>query len=136
MSLQVWLPLNGNLKNQGLSNIQATNFGATINNTGKIGKCYYLGTNNKITVPFPDFTTEFSICFWMKRNSDTGTRQFLYTGWNGITCELQTAGQIIFGIYTTTQKNITVNGVTATVEAGWQHFCGTYKEDVSGVKED
>ena len=42
MSLQVWLPLNGTLENQGLSNL---NFSITdnvvVNNNGKIGKCYY-----------------------------------------------------------------------------------------------
>ena len=41
MSLQIWLPLNGDLHNQGLSNLTVTNNGATVNNSGKIGKCYY-----------------------------------------------------------------------------------------------
>ena len=40
MSLQVWLPLNGDLRNNGLADISVTNNGATINNAGKIGKCY------------------------------------------------------------------------------------------------
>lgn len=35
MSLLVWLPLNGNLNNQGLYNVVASNRGATINNNGK-----------------------------------------------------------------------------------------------------
>jgi len=45
MALQVWLPLNGNIKNQGLSNITVTNNGATVNDNGKIGKCYSFATN-------------------------------------------------------------------------------------------
>lgn len=44
MSLQVWLPLNGNLENQGLNGMifsYVNNNGAlSINNNGKIGKCY------------------------------------------------------------------------------------------------
>jgi len=41
MALQVWLPLNGTLENKGLSNVTVTNNGATVDNNGKIGKCYY-----------------------------------------------------------------------------------------------
>lgn len=41
MSLQVWLPLNGNLDNLGLDPVaMTTNTGATVVNQGKIGKCY------------------------------------------------------------------------------------------------
>lgn len=46
MALQVWLPLNGNLKNQGLENIGfINNTGFIVDNLGKIGKCYL--TNGK-----------------------------------------------------------------------------------------
>ena len=44
MSLQVWLPLNVDLRNQGISNIAVTNNGATYSSTGgKLGGCYYFG---------------------------------------------------------------------------------------------
>lgn len=48
MSLQVWLPLNGDLKNIGLSNLQFSNVNSSntiIDNLGKIGKCYYNNSN-------------------------------------------------------------------------------------------
>lgn len=71
MSLQVWLPLNGDLKNQGLSDITVTNSGATVNNNGKIGKCYYFGGNNQITFPSQSWMSmkpanHFSIFCWVK----------------------------------------------------------------------
>lgn len=45
MALQVWLPLNGTLENKGLSNVTVTNNGATVDNNGKIGKCYSFNGN-------------------------------------------------------------------------------------------
>lgn len=67
MALQVWLPLNGNLNNQGLTNWQFTNNNATVDNSGKIGKCYafsgssqYLRLNQKVID-----TSQFTISFWM-----------------------------------------------------------------------
>lgn len=40
MALRVWLPLDGNLNNYGISGATVTNNGATVDNSGKIGKCY------------------------------------------------------------------------------------------------
>lgn len=55
MSLQVWLPLNGSLKNQGLSDASFTSSNITfINTDGKMGACAssagsgYLVSNNKV----------------------------------------------------------------------------------------
>ena len=51
MGLQIWLPLNGSLENQGLSNYTVINNGATIDNNGKIGKCYsFNGSNNDLKI--------------------------------------------------------------------------------------
>lgn len=40
MSLQVWLPLNGNLDNQGISGLTFSNTSISANSNGKIGSCY------------------------------------------------------------------------------------------------
>ena len=50
MGLQIWLPLNGNVNNQGLaSNLTFQSLNATVNTSGKIGSCYYFnGTNASI----------------------------------------------------------------------------------------
>lgn len=67
MALQVWLPLNGNLNNQGLSSDIVTNHGATINVNGKIGSCYQNTASNYCTIPVSiDSTKPFSFCFWYR----------------------------------------------------------------------
>ena len=71
MSLQVWLPLNGNLNNQGLSEVTVINNGATVNSNGKIGSCYLVNNSNKIFFSsYPWMTMKpqynFSCFFWVK----------------------------------------------------------------------
>lgn len=68
MSLQIWLPLNGSLKQIGISSIAtAANNGATINNNGKIGKCYnFDGTQYIDTGYYENFGTgDFTLCAWI-----------------------------------------------------------------------
>lgn len=71
MSLQVWLPLNGNLNNQGLSEVTVTNNGATVDSNGKIGSCYLVNSDKKISFSsYPWMTMKpqynFSCFFWVK----------------------------------------------------------------------
>jgi hypothetical protein len=73
MALQVWLPLNGSLRNQGVSGVIATNSGATVDNSGKIGKCYsFDGSDDFISFPGTFFkggaSYPFSICMWIYQN--------------------------------------------------------------------
>ena len=89
MSLQVWLPLDGNLKNQGLTtNISVVNNGATINTNGKIGKCYcFENDSSYITISkeaMNNFSDKASVCFWLKIlswNKEWAT--FFQAGTNG-----------------------------------------------------
>ena len=71
MSLQVWLPLNGNLNNQGLSEVTVTNSGATVDSNGKIGSCYLVNSDKRISFSsYPWMTMKpqynFSCFFWVK----------------------------------------------------------------------
>ena len=70
MSLQVWLPLNGDLHNQGLTNINIVNNGTIVNNNGKLGKCIEFGQNKYIKLN--DYASQFltyntwSLSVWFK----------------------------------------------------------------------
>lgn len=80
MSLQVWLPLNGNLNNQGLSNITVTNNGATVDNNGKIGKCYSFADNKYISTNYTWASSNtFSIFTWIKKDSKNGIGTLFHT---------------------------------------------------------
>ena len=72
MSLQVWLPLNGNLKNYGVGDLTATSVqpGVVIDDNGKIGKCYTnSGSNTCVSTPIVFNSNQFSLCSWVKVNS-------------------------------------------------------------------
>lgn len=79
MSLIVWLPLNGDLNNQGLSNVTVTASGATVKSSGKIGSCYsFDGSDDYISLIgdavnncFKGGTQQFSIAFWVYRADAT-----------------------------------------------------------------
>lgn len=75
MSLQVWLPLNGDLHNQGLSNFTITNNNATINNNGKIGQCYaFNGSNNYIRINYNFYNMQYSVSAWVYSTSASATQ--------------------------------------------------------------
>ena len=80
MSLQVWLPLNGNLNNQGLDgSLGFTNTAsATVSTDGKLGQCYSFSTTsgNGLLLSSGKSSSEFmdayinhhswSMCAWIR----------------------------------------------------------------------
>ena len=79
MSLKVWLPLDGDLHNQGASNIEATTVGGTVNSSGKIGSCYYLSSSSRIyTDLFTPDSNNFSMCCWYKAGEENTASGYIF----------------------------------------------------------
>lgn len=73
MSLQVWLPLNGDLKNQGLNEATPTGTAFSSNDNGKIGKCIKTTSSGVIDLKYSGSQiNNGSISFggWFKFNKD------------------------------------------------------------------
>ena len=119
------------IKNQGVAEVVITNDGADYESNGKIGGCYNL-TNGPINISNLPNPSEISISFWFKRTANTNTRQFMFTAWSGVTCELTTDGKPTFAVYRSNYPTIT--GTTAiTTSTGWVHYCGTFNS-TNGMK--
>lgn len=72
MGLQIWLPMNGNLNNYGLSSSTAT--GGVVNSNGKIGMCYLANKSTPITISQNiSSTSKWSVTFWAKFPASMGT---------------------------------------------------------------
>ena len=82
MALETWLPLNGTLKNQGLSETSVTTSSTAQYVTGgKIGKAIALNSSSYLTFNYTGKQTQnFSISFWINIRSamaNTTTHAFL-----------------------------------------------------------
>ena len=142
MSLKVWLPLDGNIRNQGVSNITVTNNGATVNTNGKIGSCYDFSSSAWQRIVFPynlSNATEFSICLWHKPIS-TSISGVLFTF-------SRTSGN--YWQFTIYQNNLTLRdsstGVTGTrknyslgtfIANQWVHLTFTYNRGTIKIYKD
>lgn len=95
MSLKVWLPLDGDLRNLGASNVEVTNHGATVDNAGKIGKCYYFNGSAQylqFSKTLGDiYSGDFSWCVWLKPTDNTRSiifSEYSASGSSGVAFEL------------------------------------------------
>ena len=135
MALIVWLPLNGNLNNQGLDgDITVTNSGATVDNNGKIGKCYSFTTSQYIelsNLPFSSLT-HCSISFWIKVTGKGSSGWLPFTGQSTSYYLLATSAGT--GAFYNSTNNVGTNGkfyidgVKGTTPAAmneWHHYVVT-----------
>ena len=133
MSLIVWLPLNGDLENQGLSNVTVTNNGTTVDNNGKIGKCYsFNGSSNYITISSLEIPENFSISIWGKWNSLNNWSRLLDfgsavggAGYGFLIANNNTTSQMNFS-YECGSGSVNVNIGTIVLNT-WYHIAVTFQ---------
>ncbi len=139
MALQVWLPLTGDLTQQGLSGVEVTNNGATINNEGKLGKCYQFdGSNDYINIPATvaqNLSGDFSLAFWVNFPSLNTSYQTIIAATGSSASWAQeifcfqrngTTSNFIFTIAngsSATQANLNTAALATNT---WYHFVCTY----------
>ena len=129
MGLQVWLPLDGSLNNQGISSSAPIGSNVTVDNNGKIGKCYsFNGTSSSITVSNITIpTSNWSISAWVYPMGDSSSGHQYIVGLNtssasdftGVLC------------YYTNKFGVRTGGTTYTSSEtsdlnAWYHVCATY----------
>lgn len=128
MSLQVWLPLNGTLNNQGLSPIGVTNNGATTTTGGKFGQCYqFNGTSNYLNITDYTFSglQAFSIAFWCC--STSATLQPIFQIKSGTSVAFQFSAADTFNFRDSKHANLTNVTFTPPVAGVWTHYIFIYQ---------
>ena len=130
MSLRVWLPLTKDLRNQGLDNVTVTNYGATLDNNGKLGKCYYFdGTDDRITVSGLSLPNIWSYSCWIYSAASSSRN------WEAVIMLNSTGGDsdLQLGFYTNPNGKVIQNSANGQYNASiswtygvWHHFCGTF----------
>lgn len=131
MSLQVWLPLNGNLNNNGLSPVSITTTNASFQTDGKIGNCLKLGYSADFSIPSMAGAKQISIAYWVKINTATSTQWLdpihYYSNIEGSTSAGWVTRQEFYSNCTLTGfwfDNGSMSGVPITV-GEWTHFAIT-----------
>ena len=143
MSLKVWLPLNGNLINQGASSLGAVSApaSAVVANDGKIGKCYTnSGANTGTSNDFNFSASQFSMAAWVRINTRVNNWRCAFKLANsagdkdyiGFCCEHNTTTTLIgFHFYKTISGTNTAifdhypTSINAAVGT-WTHLAVTY----------
>ena len=143
MALQIWLPLTGDLHNQGLNPMTFTNQNTSnivVDNSGKIGKCYKRTTKNTAGRIISDsninLNGDLSMCCWAKVIETPGDSA------NGLISNHSHADNTGFGIcvkqVSTSDYRIscsTGNGSgrtyytyygTSNIKEAWHHLALTY----------
>lgn len=142
MSLQVWLPLTKDLRQQGLSNATVTNNGATFDSMGKLGGCYTFGSGKYMRATPTSSLMQakaVSVACWVKITSWNSSYDCLMswadgTGWTNSRVTLarnNTSSNLRFTIADGTNY-AGVNCTTTLALNTWYHVVGTY--DGSNIK--
>ena len=128
MALKVWLPLNGDLENKGISDISISTNNFSINNLGKLGKCYQGHGLTHLSQEI--LNNNWSIALWVKETSAWSQyNQILFCK----NLKDSSDCQIYFSIINGKSLNLGINGPSGTGSYNynfnlntWYHVAATY----------
>lgn len=136
MALKVWLPLNGNLKNQGLSQFIPKLQGELMSYTaGKIGQCATFANDSSsyfptvVTIPALELQ-ELTICLWIKPSAFTGTEQMFIReglGYNGYGWAISTSPSA--NTFEITMGNVGTTSDFVYTPGQWYHLAVSHGSD-------
>lgn len=139
MGLLVWLPLNGNMKNQGLSNVTITNNpSAPTFADGKLGKGLSCSGSVNWRISPITLSSEASICWWSKTTVNSKMAWVLESTASPLLCNYES------GIYTLNTGDGTRNpfvtssnaNVSVLHDGKWHHFVMTFGSGVAKLYID
>lgn len=140
MSLVCWLPLNGNLNDNGCGITTITNSGATVNSSGKIGSCYVFdGTDDYIALSgaklfncFKGANQPFSVAMWILHADNTRAIVFGDYGTSGgVGFNIELYGSHVVRFYWNSSPDYLPSGMNVGTNV-WHHIALTY--DGSSLK--
>ena len=132
MSLQIWLPLNKDLRNLGTKHSTVTSTNATLNTNGKLGGCYSFNGSSSYLLGTQDFISndigDWSFACWMKINATSAGCLFscrTSSTYTGITIFYYGSQWLIDdGVRWTLTPTVTIATNT------WYHICIVRKKGV------
>lgn len=145
MSLQVWLPLNKDLRNQGLFPCVAVNCGVTYTTNGKIGGAYEFNINAssagtkyiKLDAKSSEFLEDgqsFSLSAFFKLSGSMysngcGVISCVEYAKSGFSMMLTKAGKVNIQLGFGSQELEWIPNITAFSNNVWYHLCFTYEKE-------
>lgn len=136
MSLRIWMPLDGNIKNYGASTVITMNSNATVDTSGKIGSCYVFNNSDSyISIDSEDLrkiftggSRPFSFALWVYRADST--RAILFGDYSlpgniNLNLELKAGYDNTVRFYWTANPDYTFTGSTVPLTT-WTHIAVTY----------
>lgn len=132
MALQVWLPLLGDLHNQGLDNGVTVTATAQVSVSGCLGSCYSFTASQNITINGIDFSklSDASISVWVYQNALVNTVFFTGPSTSHYVIAANTNGtsNIYHSGNVGGTKKVYVDGVVGTklgAAGSWHHYVVT-----------
>ncbi len=141
MGLKIWLPLNGNTDNIGLSDqINFTNYNSSAiswSDSGKIGKALSLnGGCKKAPLNF-DLGNAVSASCWVYYTARPSTNDWMFSFGTSSGTANTSLGLLTYNTYITVCIGGLYANWTYTLETGkWYHFCVTWNGSVATLYKD